>query len=113
MATEWVTVTEAKQEVLGLEPADQVDDLWLNRCVAAVNQYVDDTRPAPAPSGGYDKDARTVWGALQLVSRWYSRRNSPNDSAAQFVEFGGAPPAIDRDIELALRLGRYSDPVVA
>lgn len=111
MATEWVTVTGAKQ-ALGLQPADTRDDLWLVKCVDAVNRYVDDTRPAP-PVVEETLNPRTAWGALQLVTRWYSRRNSGDDSSAAFVEFGGAPPAIDRDIELALQTGRYAGPVVA
>lgn len=104
--TEYVTVDGAKL-ALGIPPSDTTDDAWLQSCVDGVNQFVTDTRSDPeAPA-----DARTTWGATQLVTRWYSRRNS-NDVSA-FVELGGPPPSIDRDIEIALQVGRAFRPVIA
>lgn len=109
-ATEWVTFDAAK-EAVGLPPTDTSDDAWLTRVVAAVNQHVDDTRPTVKPAGGYVVDDKTSLGALNLATRWYSRRNS--DAVAAFVESGGAVPPIDRDIEMQLGIGRYAGPVVA
>ena len=109
-ATEWVTFTDAK-EAVGLDPTDEHDDNWLTKVVGAVNRYVDETRPVPKPDGGYEVDDRTALGALNLATRWFSRRNS--DAVAQFVESGGAVAPIDRDIEMQLGTGRYTGPVVA
>ena len=108
--TEWCTFAAVKTAV-GLDPTDTSDDQWLTRVVGAVNQYVDDTRPTPKPDSGYAVDAKTALGALNLATRWFSRRNS--DAVAQFVELGGAVPPIDRDIEMQLGIGRYAGPVVA
>jgi hypothetical protein len=104
--TEYVTVDQVKA-ALGIPPYDTLDDEWLELCVAGVNQFVTDTRedPAAAPEG------RVTWGAVQLATRWYSRRNSTEVSA--FVELGGPPPSIDRDIEVALEVGRHFRPAVA
>jgi hypothetical protein len=46
-----------------------------------------------------------------LATRWYSRRNGTE--AAQLTEFGSVVPAIDRDIEALLNVGRAARPVVA
>lgn len=112
--TDWTTTDQVKA-ALGLEPADVVDDGWLEAVVSGVNQLVDDTRP-PDPEvnpliASPPPNPRTSWGATQLATRWYSRRNSTEVSA--FVELGGPPPSIDRDIEIALEIGRYFRPVVA
>lgn len=107
---EWVTFNDAKTAV-GLDLGDDRDDVWLTRVVAAVNTYVDDTRPDTMPSAGFVVDDRTALGALNLATRWFSRRNS--DAVAQFVESGGAVPPIDRDVEMQLQIGRYAPPVVA
>lgn len=107
---EWITEDDVKS-ALGIDPADVSDQEWLTLCTAAVNRFVDDTRPTPPPEGGWVVDDRTRWGAVQLATRWYSRRNS-NDLSA-FVEMGGPPPSIDRDIEVALRINRYYGAVVA
>jgi len=104
--TEWITSTQVRT-ALGLDPADTHDEEWLDLVVAGVNQLVTDTRPSDTET----TDPRTTWGALQLATRWYSRRNSSDLSA--FVEMGGPPPSIDRDIEVALRIGRYYGPAVA
>lgn len=103
---EYVTIDQAKL-ALGIPTADTVDDAWLQSCVDGVNQLVSDTRADPEA----ETDARTTWGATQLVTRWYSRRNSTEVSA--FVELGGPPPSIDRDVEISLGIGRYFRPVVA
>jgi hypothetical protein len=114
--TDWTTTDQVKA-ALGLDPADGVDDGWLEAVVSGVNQVVDDTRPPPAtdPVTGQPialpPNPRTSWGATQLATRWYSRRNSTEVSA--FVELGGPPPSIDRDIEVALEIGRHFRPVVA
>lgn len=112
--TEWTTV-DVVRDALGLDPGDVADDDWLQLVVDGVNQFVDDTRViiyddsgAPVPPV---VDMRTRWGATQLATRWFSRRNS-NDLSA-FVELGGPPPSIDRDIEVALQINRYYGPVVA
>ena len=107
--TDWISSDDVRP-VLGLDPGDTSDDAWLDLCVAAVNRFIDDTRP-PAPEGGWVVDDRTKWGGVQLATRWFSRRNS-NDISA-FVELGGPPPSIDRDVEVALRINRYFGPVVA
>jgi hypothetical protein len=112
----WITVDQVRA-ALGLDPADTADDEWLELCVAGVNQFVTDTRPDPDPNLVVSHpmvlppDGRTTWGAVQLATRWYARRNSTEVSA--FVEMGGPPPSIDRDIEVALQVGRYFRPVVA
>lgn len=109
--TDWTTRDDVR-DALGLDPADTVDDAWLDQVVAAVNQFVDDTRPPLVdPDVPVEVDPRTAWGATQLGTRWYSRRNS-NDLSA-FAEFGGVPPSIDRDIAVALRIDRYFRAVVA
>lgn len=111
--TDWITEEDLKS-ALGLEPADTADDEWLTRCVAAVNAFVDETRKPPILPGDPAPDylnPKTVWGALQLGTRWYSRRNS-NDLSA-FAELGGVPPSIDRDIAVALEVDRYFRPAVA
>ena len=112
--TEWVKVEDVKA-ALGIPLADSTDDDWLTLCVAGVNQLIDDTRPLVIDQDGNPvdpaPDGRTTWGAVQLSTRWYSRRNSTEVSA--FVELGGPPPSIDRDIEIALQIGRYFRPVVA
>lgn len=106
MATEWITDAQVRTG-LGLDPADTADDDWLTLVVAGVNRFITDTRKDPdAPT-----DDRIVWGGVQLATRWYSRRNSSDVSA--FVEFGGPPPSIDRDIEVSLQVGRYYGPAVA
>lgn len=104
--TEYVTVDQVKA-ALGLDPADTSDDAWLDLVVNGVNQFVTDTRADPdvAPDG------RVTWGSTQLATRWYSRRNSTEISA--YVELGGPPPSIDRDVEVALGVGRNFRPVVA
>lgn len=107
--TDWTTVDQVKL-ALGIPLADTTDEDWLTLCVNGVNQFVDDTRP-PHVEPVVDPDGRTVWGATQLGTRWYSRRNSLDVSA--FVEMGGPPPSIDRDIEIALRVGRHFGPAVA
>ena len=104
--TEWITSAQVRT-ALGLDPADTADDDWLDLVVAGVNQLITDTRTDPEAL----PDSRTTWGGLQLATRWYSRRNSTDLSA--FVELGGPPPSIDRDIEVALRIGRYYGPAVA
>lgn len=108
--TEWITVADVRS-ALGLDPADVSDDEWLALTTSAVNRFVDDTRPTPSPDGGWVVDDRTRWGAVQLATRWYSRRNSSD--VAAFVELGGTPPSIDRDVEVSLRLGRFYGPAVA
>jgi hypothetical protein len=100
-----ITADEVK-EALGIPPGDSIDDAWITQCTAAVNQLVLDLRP-----DAVDTDERIRWGALQLATRWYSRRNSSDVSA--FVELGGPPPSIDRDVEVSLRIGRYFHPAVA
>jgi hypothetical protein len=106
--TDWVTPEDAKA-ALGIPVADTTDDHWLAMCCDGVNRLVDDTRAEPTVDP--PDNSRAVWGATQLVTRWYSRRNSTEVSA--FVELGGPPPSIDRDIEIALEIGRYFRPVVA
>jgi len=102
----WVTFDQAKN-ALGIPPHDTTDDVWIQLCVDGVNQLVWDTRkPTAVPP-----NARTTWGAVQLVTRWSARRNSSDISA--FVELGGPPPSIDRDIEVALEINRYYGPAVA
>lgn len=92
---------------LGLAPADTTDEQWLALVVDGVNAYVAGVRPDVAdPWPG-----QIQWGAIQLATRWYSRRNANEISA--FTEFGGPPPAIDRDIEAALGIGRFYGPVIA
>lgn len=108
--TDWTTVAKTKVH-LGLGVSDTVDEYWLDRCVKAANQYVDDTRAGPVPAGGWTVDDRTALGADMLAARWYSRRNS-GDGSAQYVEMGGAAPVIDRDVEMQLQTGRYFGPVV-
>jgi hypothetical protein len=111
--TDWISEEDVRA-ALGLDPADAADDAWLTLCTLAVNQFVDDTRPvAPVtdPPTPVEVDGRTKWGAVQLATRWYSRRNSSDVSA--FVELGGPPPSIDRDIEITLGLNRFYGPVVA
>lgn len=106
--TEWIDSDDVRT-ALGLAPGDVSDDAWLDMCVAAVNQFVDDTRPVGINPP--EVDGRTQWGAVQLATRWFSRRNS-NDISA-FVEYGGPPPSIDRDVEVALQINRYFGPVIA
>lgn len=112
--TEWITVDQVKG-ALGIPLADTTDDDWLTLCVAGVNQLVDDTRRVMLDDDGTPVpptvDGRTSWGATQLATRWYARRNSTDVSA--FVELGGPPPSIDRDIEVALQINRYFRPAVA
>ncbi len=114
MATEWTTVDQVKG-ALGIPPANTTDDDWLTLVVTGVNQLVDDTRKVVVDDDGAPVppvvDGRTQWGAVQLATRWYGRRNS-GDIAA-YVELGGPPPSIDRDIEVALQIGRYFRPAVA
>ena len=106
MAIEWVTVPEVKR-ALGLTEYDTVDDAWLKVVVRGTNRFIDDTR-----AGGHClPDDRTKWGATQLATRWYGRRNA--QEVAAYAELGGPPPALDRDLEIALRLGRHYPPVVA
>lgn len=110
--TSWITADDLKQ-ALGLDPTDTYDDAWLDRCVAAVNAFVDETRKPPILPGDPPPDylnPKTVWGALQLGTRWYSRRNSTDLTA--FAEFG-VPPSVDRDIAAALEIDRYFRPAVA
>jgi hypothetical protein len=104
--TDWTTVDQVKG-ALGIPLADVTDEDWITSAVAGVNQFVTDTRP----DGDVPPNDRVTWGAVQLASRWYSRRNSTEVSA--FVELGGPPPSIDRDIEVALQVGRHFRPVVA
>ena len=104
--TAWID-TEDVKNALGLDPSDTVDAEWLKNVVRGVNRLVDDTRA----DGNCLPDDRTKWGATQLATRWYGRRNAQDIAA--FAEFGGPPPAIDRDIEIALRIGRYYPPTVA
>ena len=108
--TEWITEADVRA-ALGLDPADTADSAWLTLVTAAVNRFVDDTRPRPVPEGGWPVDDRTRWGAVQLGTRWYSRRNAID--VAAYEQFGAPPPAIDRDIEIALQLNRHYGPVVA
>lgn len=112
--TSWTTDSQVK-DALGIGPSDTVDEAWISACVAASNQFVDDTRPTVVGDDGNPVppviDPRTSWGATQLATRWYARRNSTDVSA--FVELGGPPPSIDRDIEVTLRVGRYFRPAVA
>ena len=109
--TDWISPDELKT-ALGIDPIDSFDDDWIDRCCDAVNAFVDATRVPPILPGADPPavlDPLTVWGALQLGTRWYSRRNS-NDLTA-FAELGGVPPSIDRDIAVALRIERYYGPV--
>lgn len=107
----WITEDDVRS-ALGIDPVDVSDDEWLTLTTAAVNRFVDDTRPAPPPEGGWVVDDRTRWGAVQLATRWYSRRNAQD--VAAYAEYAGAPPpAMDRDIEIALGLNRHYGPVVA
>jgi hypothetical protein len=116
--TDWISLDEAKLSI-GIPLSDTTDDEWLALCVAGVNQLITDTRPGPYPATldpwavepEPETNGRIQWGASQLASRWYSRRNSVDMSA--FVEMGGPPPSIDRDIEIALQIGRYFGPAVA
>lgn len=101
---EWVTLEQAK---LALSITDTIDDEWLQLCIDGVNQLITDTRSDPDQLN----NGRITWGGVQLVTRWYARRNSSDISA--FVEMGGPPPSIDRDIEVALQIGRYYGPAVA
>jgi len=105
--TDWITIDDAKLSI-GIPLSDTTDDAWLTLCVSAVNQFVTDTRVGPYVDPPV-ANGRIEWGASQLASRWYSRRNSVDISA--FVEMGGPPPSIDRDIEIALQVGRYYGPV--
>jgi hypothetical protein len=110
--TDWTTVDQVKA-ALGIPVASTTDDDWLTLVVAGVNQFVDDTRPVVLDDDGLPVppvvDGRTQWGAVQLATRWYARRNSTDISA--YVELGGPPPSIDRDIEVALQIGRHFRPV--
>lgn len=70
--------------------------------------------PAQYYTGGvwmYRGDPLLTWGATQLATRWYSRRNATEMAA--FSEFGGPPPNIDRDIEVSLGIGRGYRPAIA
>jgi hypothetical protein len=116
--TEWITEDDV-QAALGLSDEDlaavPTDAAWLTLTTAAVNRFVDDTRPTVLDADGIPippvVDDRTKWGAVQLATRWFSRRNS-NDISA-FVELGGPPPSIDRDIEISLQLNRFYGPAIA
>jgi hypothetical protein len=108
--TDWITDADVRS-ALGLVPADIADDAWLSLCTVAVNRFVDDTRPVPLPPGGHVVDGRTRWGAVQLATRWYSRRNAQD--VAAYAELGGPPPSVDRDIEISLQINRYFGPAVA
>jgi hypothetical protein len=112
--TEWTTVDKVRA-ALGLDAGDVTDDTWLQSVVEGVNTLVDDTRQPVYDADGNPVppvvDGRTSWGATQLATRWFSRRNS-NDITA-FVELGGPPPSIDRDVELALQINRYYGPAIA
>jgi hypothetical protein len=103
--TTFVTV-EATKKALGLGPFDTVDDEWLTQVVAATNTFVSQKRPDVTVI-----TADLVLGSLMLATRWYSRRNG--NEVAALNEFGVAPPAIDRDIETILGIGRAHRPVVA
>lgn len=111
--TEWITEDDV-QAALGLSDEDlaavPTDAAWLTLTTTAVNRFVDDTRASPAVYPVVVDD-RTRWGAVQLATRWFSRRNS-NDISA-FVELGGPPPSIDRDIEISLQLNRFYGPAIA
>lgn len=108
VAGEWITFDQVKL-ALGIPTHDTVDDAWLQLCVDGVNQIITDTRPRDSTGALPPTNGRIVWGGVQLATRWYSRRNSSDVSA--FVELGGPPPSIDRDIEVALEINRYFGPV--
>ena len=109
---EFIDVDDVRA-ALGFDPTDIADDAWLILVVDAVNQFVSDSRADlfDPESGTWLADGRTVWGAVQLATRWYGRRNSQDIAA--FAELGGPPPSIDRDIAVALRVDRYYRVVVA
>jgi hypothetical protein len=100
----FVTVAQAKS-ALGIPVHDTIDDDWITLCVSAVNTFVSQTR---SDLTDIDDD-RVRWGAVQLVTRWYARRNSTDVSA--FTEMGGPPPSVDRDIAIALQINYNFGPV--
>lgn len=105
-----ITITEADlRAALGIDPASTFDAAWITKTVAAANAFLAKRRPDLAD---VTEAADVHFGLLQLATQYYQRRGSDNAAAAGYPDFGPLP-ALDKDVEMLLGIGRGAAPVIA
>ena len=107
-----ITVQDVREH-LGIAPADTVDDAWLTRTVAAVNDWVGGLPVVvDADPPGVWSDSATV-GATMLAAHVYASRSAPYGRAA-LSDLGGFQQAYaDPEVARLLRLRRWAKPTIA
>ena len=110
--TAGITAEDMKR-LLGLDPADVVDDEWLAAVVEAVNAYVAGLpviADATDPEYAWPADVRL--GATMLAQHLYSSRSAPYGRASLDIAGGFQVAYADPEIARLLRLRRWARPMV-
>ena len=110
IVADWISEDDVKA-ALGLDPERRRDDEWLTLCTAAVNRFVDDTRPTPPPEGA--GSSTTAPGGARCSSRPGGSPDATATTCPRSSSSAGPRRAIDRDIEISLRINRYYGPAIA
>lgn len=107
-----IEITEDEiRSSLGIVPSSPFDSDWIEQVTAAANAFIRRNRPDLATAAATDPDVQDVrLGLRMLAVRWYQRRGS--EQSASFADFGPLP-AVDKDIEILLGVGRGAAPVIA
>lgn len=110
----WIDPADVK-EWLRYADGDTSDDDVILACCAAVEPWVQRSRPDAYVGAGVDRtyqpDAEVRQAATQLAARVVRRRNSPGGLEA-LNESVGVVASLDPDIDRALRRGRWAVPGV-
>lgn len=106
MASTFITDQQLKRRLGGVPFTDD-DTIVVAEVVDAVNAFIARVRPDLATADAVPGDV--AFAAAQLALRWYDKRGA--NLAASFSELGYIPGSVDKDVEMALQIGRYQPPV--